>query len=85
MNKERRYDIWAGNPKGIKEDKTKCIQSVSDYTGWHRYQCSRKRGHGDKGLYCKQHAKKLEEMLKYYGKVRERLEALRKKEKQEGK
>lgn len=27
-------------------------------TGW-EFQCSRKRGHGPDGLYCKQHAKML--------------------------
>jgi len=37
------------------EDKNNCIVSVmGDYTS---YQCQRKRGHGKKGLLCKQHAK----------------------------
>jgi hypothetical protein len=49
--------ISAGNPTGIPEDKTKCVAEVTDFTGWHQYQCSRKRGHGSKGEYCKQHAK----------------------------
>ena len=54
--KERRYGQWAGNPKGAAEDKTRCIESVwSDYVGG---QCSRKRGYGKDGLYCKQHAKR---------------------------
>ena len=57
---ERRYDVWAGNPKGIKEDPARCIESVADFTGWHSYQCSRKRGHGPNGLCCKQHGKKKE-------------------------
>ena len=35
--KERRYDEWSGNPKGIPEDKTRCIEEVVDYTGWHIY------------------------------------------------
>jgi hypothetical protein len=51
----RRYDIWAGNPKGIPEDPTRCIQEVPDWSGWHVYQCFRKR---KVGLYCTQHAKK---------------------------
>jgi len=41
-----------GNP----EDIDRCIACVSDSSGWHFYQCSRKRGHGPDGLYCKQHA-----------------------------
>ncbi len=55
---ERRYDEWAGNPTGTKEDKTRCVESVLDFTGWHSYQCQRKRGYGLNGEYCKQHAKK---------------------------
>lgn len=55
--RERRYDQWAGNPKGILEDPTRCIEEVTDETGWHHLQCRRKRGYGKDGLYCKQHAK----------------------------
>jgi len=55
---ERRYDQWAGNPIGTAEDKTRCLVEVQDVTGWHFYQCSRKRGKGKDGLYCGQHAKK---------------------------
>ena len=54
---ERIYDEWIGNPKGISEDETRCVESVRDFTGWHYFQCSRKRGYGPDGLYCKQHAK----------------------------
>lgn len=51
----RTYGQWAGNPKGKREDKTRCIVEVWDnYIG---HQCSRKRGYGIDGLYCKQHAK----------------------------
>lgn len=57
MTEVRKYGIWAGNPKGIPEDKTRCIKEVYDSTGWHAYQCKKKRGHGPDGLYCKQHAK----------------------------
>ena len=53
----RVYNQWAGNPKGIKEDIIRCIKEVAGFPGWHLYQCSRKRGHGKDGLYCKQHAK----------------------------
>jgi len=61
MEKLRRYGQWAGNPNGRTEDKTRCIWEV-----WERgriinsYQCFRKRGYGPNGLYCKQHAKKVE-------------------------
>jgi len=52
---ERRYDRWAGNPEGEKENPNNCIKEVADSTGWHFYQCKRKRING---LYCKQHTPK---------------------------
>lgn len=55
----RRYNEWAGNPKGIPEDPTRCIKEVWDPNGWLSHQCRRKRGHGPNGEYCKQHAKKI--------------------------
>ena len=57
MTDERRYGQWFGSPKGTREDPTKCIQVVWPSYGWLSYQCTRKRGHGPDGLYCKQHAK----------------------------
>lgn len=54
--KERYGAVWGS--KGRLEVATRCIQHV-----WGKYrdrQCSRERGHGPDGLYCKQHAKKLE-------------------------
>ena len=42
------------------KDQTRCVARVSDETGWHFRQCSRKRGHGPDGKYCKQHAKRFE-------------------------
>ena len=45
--------------KGAKENVACCIAEIA-----HDYffcQCSRKRGHGEKGLFCKQHAKKIAE------------------------
>jgi len=57
---ERRYDKGIVNPNGIPEDKTRCIAEVPDFTGWHVFQCQRKRGYGPNGEYCKQHARKLE-------------------------
>lgn len=56
----RRYRRWAGNPRGDKEDKARCIASVSD--GGRSvllHQCNRKRGHGPNGDFCTQHANKL--------------------------
>ena len=49
----RRYGAWAGNPAGTPEDPFKCIEVVPD--GYRSCQCSRKRGHGPDGLYCRQH------------------------------
>lgn len=59
----RVYDEWAGNPKGIPEDKTRCVTEVRDFTGWHSFQCRRKRGFGPNGEYCKQHAKRFQKTL----------------------
>lgn len=56
----RRYSQWAGNEKGNAEDEACCVVQVWPAEGWHVYQCSRKRGHGPDGLYCKQHAKLVE-------------------------
>ena len=54
----RRYGVWAGEPKGYPEDMTQCVAEVGNFASIF-YQCSRKRGHGPDGLYCKQHANKL--------------------------
>ncbi len=40
------------------EDVRRCIEVVRGWNGWHHPQCSRKRGFGEDGLYCKQHARK---------------------------
>lgn len=58
--KTRIYDQSSINPKGIPEDPERCIKDVHNWKGWHILQCSRKRGHGVEGLYCKQHGKKYE-------------------------
>ena len=59
---ERRYGRSVGRPGGAPENPEQCIESVYHNVGFGRlYQCSRKRGHGPEGLYCKQHAKKHEE------------------------
>jgi len=60
INGERRYGVWNGCLMGRPEDSTCCIEEVwpSRACGLIPHQCSRKRGHGPDGLYCKQHAKK---------------------------
>lgn len=57
-SKGRRYGVWAGNPRGAAEDKARCIAEVPNPPSWVDVQCSRKRGHGLDGMYCKQHARK---------------------------
>ena len=39
------------------KDNTRCISRVFRVYEFFSHQCSRKRGHGPDGLYCKQHAK----------------------------
>ena len=53
--------------KGIKENITRCIVSISDPTGWgNDHQCSFKRGYGKEGLYCKNHANRIEKGASFY-------------------
>ena len=52
----KRYGVGAMNPRGTKYDPTRCAYEV--YGGWRSYQCKRPSGHGDRGLFCKQHARK---------------------------
>lgn len=54
----RRYGVWAGDPKGHPEAPERCIAEIPHPPSWQYAQCSRKRGHGLHGDYCKQHAKK---------------------------
>jgi hypothetical protein len=52
----RYYAQWGGNPRGTREDVTRCVEQVHDGgRGMRLHQCNRKRGHGPDGLYCKQH------------------------------
>ena len=57
---DRRYGCWGGNPKGSAENITKCISEVHDSGAWLRRQCSRKRGFGPDGEYCKVHSKRFD-------------------------
>ena len=53
---KRKYGAWAGNPNGIPEDTTRCIETVSEPgRGVLSHQCGNKRGYGKDGLYCKIH------------------------------
>lgn len=47
--------------RGAAYNPSRCAYEVSD-PPWYLdyYQCSRKPGHGPDGLYCKQHAKKVD-------------------------
>ena len=49
----RRYGVWVGNRQGTPEDPMRCVEGI-----WERAverQCTRKRGHGPDGEYCRQH------------------------------
>lgn len=66
----RRYGESAMNPRGFKENPTKCVEEVWERSGWHSYQCRRLRGHGPDGLYCKQHAKQKEAHDRLFGQTK---------------
>lgn len=51
----RTYGQWAGNPVGTQEDTTRCVEEIYGSIS-SSYQCHRKRGYGQGGMYCKQHA-----------------------------
>lgn len=51
-----KYGAWAGLPDGHKPDFTRCCEEVWSRERWSRhYQCTKPRGHGPDGAYCKQH------------------------------
>ncbi len=56
---ERRYNVWAGNPKGRAERIEACIAEVYDTFSRLFYQCANRRGKGPEGLYCGTHARRL--------------------------
>ena len=56
--KRRRYGVWVGSPGGVPENVGRCIEVVYPQEQWATRQCLRRRGHGEDGLYCKQHAKR---------------------------
>lgn len=59
-NGKRRYGAWVGNPKGRAENENQCAAEIPMPHSWTYTQCSRKRGHGPGGEFCKQHASKLD-------------------------
>jgi len=60
-----RYGAWAGLPKGRPYDPGKCAYEVGGNPPVMLFsQCLRKPGHGPDWLYCKQHAKKVDEQSK---------------------
>ncbi len=52
------YGVWAGNKCGIAYVETRCAEEVAVPHSWEYRQCSRKGGHGDRGLFCKAHARR---------------------------
>ena len=58
--KAHRYGKWAGRPNGVAYREGYCAETVWGQYSWGGRQCSRKNGHGPSGLYCWQHAKKVE-------------------------
>lgn len=53
MAKKEKGKREYGNNDKIPEDTTRCIVGI--WSGFAHHQCSRRRGYGKKGLYCKQH------------------------------
>lgn len=59
MTEPRRYAVWAGNPRGVKEDPARCVEELFTTAGpIIGYQCRHNRGHGEEGRYCTLHARK---------------------------
>lgn len=61
-----KYGSWAGDSDGRLYKEGDCAYGVWRDRAWHSSQCSRKNGHGINGLYCKQHASKLENKKQVY-------------------
>ncbi len=51
---KEKYGAWAGDPEGQKPDFEHCCVEVYRWPGG-TGQCSKKRGYGPEGAYCKQH------------------------------
>lgn len=58
-----KYGKWSGNPNGYPYHPDQCCVEVGGSSSWgpaNARQCARKPGHGPNGLYCRQHAPRLE-------------------------
>lgn len=55
---KERYAQWGGNPKGNAYKPDRCAESIWTSVWDMGRQCSRPNGHGEGGLFCKQHAKR---------------------------
>jgi hypothetical protein len=55
--RSRKYDVNGIRPEGIPYKENRCAASVTDFTGWHSYQCQFRNGKGPDKLYCGIHAK----------------------------
>ena len=58
----KRYGQHIMHGFGRKYDPTRCAYEVGN--GWRYHQCKRPSGHGDRGLFCKQHARKFPASVK---------------------
>ncbi len=55
-----RYNRWAGNPRGVAFDKSRCAFEVSEHgKSCLFHQCTRNTGSEPGGLYYRIHAKKI--------------------------
>ena len=66
----RRYGQWSGNPQGQAGDPERCEYAV--WSDHRERQCSRKRGHGEGGRYCRQHAAAMERSAEIDREIEER-------------
>lgn len=58
---KERYGQWAGNEKGNRAEPGLCAKEVQMRDTPRFKQCSRHRGYGPEGAFCKQHAKEYAE------------------------
>ena len=58
----RLYGVWSGKPRGIPEDPERCAEEIMEAGSFGiGRQCSRRRGHGPGGEYCRVHGRQHEE------------------------
>lgn len=55
-----RYGEWSGQPRGSAYSEARCAMEVCPSGAWIMRQCNKAKGYGPAGLYCKQHAKRIE-------------------------